>query len=143
VRFLADGKLAWGTFDHRVAFLDAAGRTTGRRPLDGGLARVLRLAVDRAGRWVAVGWTDDRVELFDAAHGVRRLSLPAAGHLIALSTDGSRLALVRTDRTIELHPTEGSGPAIILARPPDWPEALAFSPDGLRLGAALGRTAEL
>ena len=96
VRYLPDGSLAYASWDHRVAFLDPSGRLPARTPIDGGAAQVCGLSVDRAGRWLAVGWTDGHIGLHDAATGAVRRTIRGDGRRLALSPDGQWLATRRT-----------------------------------------------
>ena len=133
VRSLADGGLAYATFDHRVTFLDARGRPSGRPPLDGGDAQAVRIAVDRAGRSIAVEWSGRRVALYDLGTGALVREVPGA-EFPALSPEGDRLA-VSEGGTVRFYPAAPDGPPTTVAWPRGRAWSLAFSPDGARIGA--------
>ena len=117
VKFLADGCLAYAAWDHRIAFLDASGRASLRTPLAGGSGQVVALAVDRSGKWIAVGWHDGRIELYQLADGALRLALRGNPHALALSADGRRFAAVVSGGTLVVHWTDQGGRSINVARP--------------------------
>ena len=56
VRFLPDGDLAILSPGPRVSFLEASGRQSARRPaIERANSKVVKLAIDREGRWLALG----------------------------------------------------------------------------------------
>jgi eukaryotic-like serine/threonine-protein kinase len=64
-RFLPDGELAFLTASQRVAFLGASGGQSARPTIERGNVKAVKLAIDRHGRWLAVGWEDGRIDLHD------------------------------------------------------------------------------
>jgi eukaryotic-like serine/threonine-protein kinase len=113
VQFMADGRLVYTTAGHRVAFLDPTGSRATRTPIDGQGAKPVGLGVDRRGRWVAVGWSDGRIDLHDAdgrdsAPGSpRRLVRDSPNpQALALSPDGRWVALVGANNAVELRTTD-------------------------------------
>src|SRR5262249_42120421 len=105
VRSLPDGSFVYAaSWGYRVAFLDPSGRLPARSPIDGGKARVTGLSVDRAGRWLAVGWTDRHFGLHDAATGAIRRTIPGDGRP-ALSPDGRWLATQGPNHSVLLRTT--------------------------------------
>jgi WD40 repeat protein len=141
----AGGGLAVATADHRVAFLDPAGRPAPRPPIEGGPAQAHGLAVDRRGRRLAVGWDDGRVDVFDGeATAPVRSFTTGDPRVLALSPDGRWLALTGADGTLRLHATDRPDPPTALGSSRHPILALAFSPDGRSLaGASRDHTATI
>jgi WD40 repeat protein/serine/threonine protein kinase len=138
LKFLPDGSLAYTTSDGRVSFLSAAGLPFGRPALSGGGAQPMRVAADRTGRSIAVGWHNGRIDLYDLATGSLRRSFSGIPVAVALSPDGERLATIGAGGSVDLYPTGGNGPPTSFARIRGGVSDLDFSPDGSILGASLG-----
>src|SRR5262249_22100239 len=137
-KFLPDASLAYTDPDGRVSFLDASGRPSGRRPLSSGTARAWRLGADQRGRWIAVGWSNGRVDLYYQVNGSLRRSFEGDPYSFALSSDGKRLAMAWRGVSVDLYQTDGDGPPRTVARIRGDAFGLTFSPDGSLLGASLG-----
>ncbi len=132
VRYLPDGAIAYASTAHCVAFLDLSGRLPARSPIDGGAAQVNGLSVDHGGQWLAVGWSDGHIGLYDAATGAVRRTIRGDGRH-ALSPDGQWLATRGTGNSVLLRRTDVDTPPITLGRHHGHISALAFSPDGTTL----------
>ena len=117
VRFLPDGELAFLTASQRVSFLGASGRQSARPPIERGNFKAVKLAIDRQGRWLAVGWEDGRIDLVDAGTGALRRSFQRNPGNFALSPDGQWLAVQVSNAPIELLPTTGEGPSFSSGTP--------------------------
>jgi hypothetical protein len=92
-RFLPDGNLAFLDRRGRVAFLDPSGRESRRTPLSRGDAKAQMLRGDRQNRWLAVGWSDGRIGLYDADTGAQRGDFDWVGRIdFTFSPDGRWLA---------------------------------------------------
>jgi WD40 repeat protein len=139
-RFLDGGDLAYIDPGGVVAFADRSARRTTRSLIVRGQARAIRLATDRLGRWLAVGWDDHHIGLFEADTGSPRKDFDwDGGSNFVLSPDGKWLAL-QGPGPIHLVPTSPGGRAFDLPEGRSDHNALAFSPDGTRLAAAEDRT---
>ncbi len=134
-RFLPDGTLAYTPEGWSIAFLDPAGRAA-RPPIDGGGATVRALAVDRAGRLIAFGWSDGRIGLHDAASGALRRTIRGQPSPLALSPDGRSLAMVGPGHAVHVYMTDREGPPIVVGRRGSAVVALAFDPDGATVAGA-------
>jgi WD40 repeat protein/serine/threonine protein kinase/tetratricopeptide (TPR) repeat protein len=133
-RFLPDCDLAFLDSRDGVAFLDSSGKKSTRPPIPRGKAKAVRLSSDRQGRWLAVGSSDGRIDLYDAAAGARQRSFDWRGASdFLLSPDRRWLALQRPGSSVEVLPTSGQGPAFTLPLRGGYVAALAFSPDGAKL----------
>ncbi len=141
-RFLPSGFLAYIAGTGNVAFLNASGQPTARPSLNGGAQRLY-------------GWkTIVKVAFsrWDGATGASASTTPGAGRCGKLSRgpqwlrsapSGQRLAQEDADHNIELHPTDGHGPAVTLGPHRDTITQLAFSPDGERIASSSGQTVTL
>ena len=118
VRFLPDGELAVIDPSRRIAFLAASGRPSARPLIERGTAKAVKLSIDRQGRWLAVGWEDGRIELFDAGTGRSQRSFPWKPGNFAFSPDGQWLAVERQDDPIQLLRADGQGVPVRAGRPP-------------------------
>ena len=88
-------------------------------------------AFDAGGRRLAVGWSDNIVEVFDVATGSRLISVPAAmSRAFALSPDGRSLAVTNPANSIQLFNLDAKAPPVVLGRHRRPINAVAFSPDG-------------
>jgi WD40 repeat protein len=141
-RFLADGLLAYTTRAGRVTFLNPTDRRAVRPPIESPGAKAVRIAVDRKARWIAVGWSDGRIELHNAnghdnAAPAPRRVFRANPRLMALSPDGRWLALAGANNSIELHATDSASPSppVTLGRSRGNLFSLAFSNDGQTLAS--------
>jgi WD40 repeat protein/tetratricopeptide (TPR) repeat protein len=133
-RFLPDGDLAILDSKDGVAFLDSSGKNSARPPIPRGTAKAVRLSSDRQGRWLAVGSSDGRIDLYDGPAGVPARSFDWSGASdFVLSPDGRWLAVQRPTSSVELLPTSGQGPAFTLPLRGGYVPALAFSPNGATL----------
>jgi eukaryotic-like serine/threonine-protein kinase len=133
-RFLSDGNLAYLDSKNGVTFLGFSGASAARAPLLRGQAKAIKLSGDRQGRWLAVGWSDGRLDLHDdnLAGRARGFDWNAAGDF-AFSPDGRRLALRRPSRPVELSSIAGQGPTFTLPFYGGMASTLVFSPDGATL----------
>ena len=142
--FLPDGELAYITANNRVAFLTASGRQSARRPFERENSGAAKIAIDRGGATLAVGWEDGRIDLFAAVTGALQRSFTKwAPREFALSPDGRRLAVQSADGSIQVLPANGQGPAIALADRVDRFSSLAFCPDGSTLAGVVNRSLAL
>jgi WD40 repeat protein/serine/threonine protein kinase len=142
--YLPGGWLAYASPAHRVVLVDPSGRLPARPPIEGGAAQVCGLSADRAGRWLAVGWTDGQIKLHDVATGLLRRTIRGDGWRLALSPDGQWLATRGPDNSVVVQRTGDSTPPITLGRHQSGIVSLAFSPDGTTLAsAAWDQTARL
>jgi len=95
------------------------------------------IAVDRSGRTLVVAWSDFRVIAYQSATGeVIREILPE-GHLnakgrkvVAVSPDGTAIAIAGNDYRVELHQLTSKSPPVILGSHRGGITSLHFSPDG-------------
>jgi serine/threonine protein kinase/WD40 repeat protein len=136
-KFLPDGTLAYASSAGGISFLGAGGGPLDRRRIFSCRGSSVRIAADRRGSWIAVSWMRGQIELYDLATVSLRRSFDGDPYAVALSPDGERLAIIATDRSLELHSTDGNGPPITIGRIRGWVSELAFSPDGSILGASL------
>ena len=133
IQCLTDGSFAYATgWGHRVAFLDPSGRLPARPAIDGGSAQVIGLSVDRAGRWLAVSWTDGHIGLYDAATGAVRRTVRGDGRH-ALSPDGRWLATRGPGNSVLVQGTDEETRPITLGSHRGPINSFAFSPDGATL----------
>ncbi len=114
VQFLPDGELVVINASRRIAFLAPSGRPSARPPIEHRKANAVKLSVDRRGRWLAVGWEDGRIDLFDAGTGLLQRSFPWKPGNFAFSPDGEWLAVERQDDSIQLLRANGQGAPITL-----------------------------
>ena len=136
-RFLPDGTLGRIAWSHRVEFLDATGRPTGRPPINGGKAQATGLEIDRPGRRLAVGWDDGRIEIHDAGIGTLRTIAGSRLDLriFAMSPDGRWLAHRGPNDSVQIRLIESEGPPVTLGRHRGEITSLTFSPDGSTLAS--------
>jgi WD40 repeat protein/uncharacterized caspase-like protein len=94
---------------------------------------VMDLAMDAAGRWIAIAATDNTVRICKAEdlHPIRTLT----GHqgpvlAVAASTDGTRLVSGGVDKDVMVWDVTSGRRLHILHGHSDWVRSLAFSPDG-------------
>jgi WD40 repeat protein len=135
VRFLPDGGLARTTWSHRVEFLGPSGTPSGRPPIVGGAANSVGLEVDRAGRRLAVGWSDGRIEVHDLAAGGLRRTIQGDPLTFALSPDGHWLATAGPDGSVQIRPADGDDPPVMLGTHQGGIVSLTFSPDGTTIAS--------
>jgi eukaryotic-like serine/threonine-protein kinase len=136
VRFLRDGSLARAAWNHRVEFLDSSGTPLPRPSIDGGTTQALNLKIDRQGRWLAIGWSDGRIDLHDVAAGTLRRSIKKSyPDTFALSPDGRWLAFPGPNNQVQIQRTDQDMTPITLGRHHNEITSLAFSPDGTTLGS--------
>ncbi|QEH34977.1 Serine/threonine-protein kinase pkn5 [Aquisphaera giovannonii] len=143
VRFLPDGGIARTTRGHRVEFLDSSGRPSARAPIDGGASQPLVLRIGRQGRLLAIGWSDWRLSLHDAATGEMLRSFTSNPFRFGISPDGRWIALADPENAYQVRRADGSGPPVKLGRGRDVIHRLVFSPDGNTLAVASGQSATL
>jgi WD40 repeat protein len=129
---------------HEVKVWDAA--TGAELATFAGQGLLVSAALDRSGRWLALGGQDGAVLLADVTAGSAVVHV--AGHkglvtALAFSPDGTRLASAGLDRQVRVwnvtDSSSGREPALQAARAlaaPDFLCDLAFSPDGRRLAGA-------
>ena len=108
-RFLPGGVLAFLDSRDGVAFLDPSGGKSARPSISRGNTKATRLRIDRQWRWLAVGWSDGRIDLHDAATGALERSFDGrnAGDF-TFSPDGRWLALQGPTSSVEIVPTGGA-----------------------------------
>ncbi len=140
VRFLPDGELAIIDPSRRIAFLAASGRPSARPPIECGTAKAAKLSIDRQGRWLAVGWEDGRIELFDAGTGHSQRIFPWTPGNFAFSPDGQWLAVERQDDSIELLRADGQGAPFALGDRRSFAPEFATSAEEATLAAVTGRS---
>ena len=135
VRRRPDGRgLAYNTPGHGVASVEVARMRPDRPPIDRPGVNSSGLSFDEAGRRLAVGWGDGRVDVLDAVTGSSTLSDSSADpRAFALSPDGLRLALTGADNSIRLRLVDGDGAPVVLGRHRGPIRVVAFSPDGSTL----------
>jgi hypothetical protein len=138
VRFLPDGTLTRTTWGHRVEFNCSSGRPSARAPIAGGNAQAIRLAVDREGQRLAIGWDDGRIDIHDAGTGalLRSSCNNPSLSALALSPDGRWLASCGPNDAVQIQPADLDGSPITLGRHRGRIASLAFSPDGKTLASA-------
>jgi WD40 repeat protein/predicted Ser/Thr protein kinase len=140
VRFLPDGDLAILTPGPRVSFLGASGRESTRRPaIERANPKVVKLAIDRQGRWLALGFEDGRIDVVDAGTGAARRSFARNLGTFAFSPDGNWLAVQAQYGPVRLLPMTGGGPAFTLGHLGGYYPAFAFSPDGTTIATVADR----
>jgi WD40 repeat protein/predicted Ser/Thr protein kinase len=140
LQFLPDGELAILNASQRVSFLEASGRQSSRPTIERGNARAFKLAIDRQGRRLAVGWEDGRIDLFDPDTGALRRSFERRHGNFMFSPDGQWLAVEGQMGSIELLPTAGQGPPLTLAHGHGALRLNAFSPDGSTMASVADRS---
>ena len=143
VRFLPDGELAFLDASQHVGFLGVSGQPSNRLLIKRGTAKAVKLAIDRQGRWLAVGWNDGHLDLYDAGTGGLRRSFDWNPWDFAFSPDGRWLATQSRDGPIQLLPTSGEDPPFTLGHRRGFFPALAFSPDGATLASVADRSVVL
>jgi serine/threonine protein kinase/WD40 repeat protein len=133
--YLPDGQgLAVATRDHGVVFTDAHGNRTGRAPITQRSSRPWKLALSADGRRIAVAWTNGAgVTVHDTASGVLLERFDEGP--FALSPNGQWLARPEFIGIV-LRPISSGERPIVLGHH-RGALALAFSPDGALLAAAL------
>jgi WD40 repeat protein/tetratricopeptide (TPR) repeat protein len=138
--FLPDGVLAFLDSRDGVAFLDSSGGRSARPPIPPrDNAKAVKLRSDRQGRFLAVGWSDGRIDFHDPATGALQRSFQLHGAPdFVVSPDGQWLAL-QWNGSVELRPISGQGPGFTLPLRGGYVSALAFSPDGATLAGVDGR----
>jgi WD40 repeat protein len=133
-RFLPGGDLAFLDSRDGVAFRDPSGGESTRPSISRAGAKAAKLRSDLQGRWLAVGWSDGRIDVHDVATGALQRSLDWRGASdFAFSPDGRWLALQKPNGPLKVLPTSGRGPAFTLPLRGGHFPALAFSPDGAAL----------
>jgi WD40 repeat protein len=107
------------------------------------LAQPRDLAFDRAGKTLAVSWSDGSVHLHDAATGAPRRTVDCGTRAsrefyrrIALDPAGNRLATEGPDHAVQVHELKSAAPPRLLGRHRGTLRGLAFSPDGRVLATA-------
>ena len=100
----------------------------------------MKLAIDRQGQSLAVGWEDGRIDLIDRGTGLLRRSFALwNSSVFALSPDGQWLAVQRGNGSVQVLPTGGLGPPISLEDHRVILPALAFNPDGATVAGIVNR----
>ena len=129
VCFLSDSGLAYIDTNARVCFLDGAGQPSARPAFPGRSASASRLASDREGHYLAVGWSDGQIGLHDAKSGALLRNLK--GNIeVAFSPDCQWIAHPGVNNTIELEALSGRGAPVSIGHHSKSIKQLAFSPDG-------------
>jgi eukaryotic-like serine/threonine-protein kinase len=140
VRFLPDNELVFLSSSNQIAFLQASGRPSARLPIDRAPAKAMKLGLDRGGRRLAVGWSDGRIDLHDAATGALQRSFAWEKPWdFAFSPDGRWLALQSHGGPVQLVSTSGDRPTFFVGRTSGLFGALAFNPDGETIAGVDGR----
>ena len=140
VAFLPDGELAVLTASQGVSFLGPSGRRSARSSIERGNAKAVKVAVDRQGRSLAVGWHDGRIDVLDARTSALRRSFVRNPRNFAFSPDGQWLAVDDQIDSIELLPTSEQAAPFTLRRGRGALPVLALSPDGVTLASAADRS---
>jgi WD40 repeat protein len=149
VRFLVvspDGRqltAAGGDRKLRVWALPPAPDYPPLRMLDVGGEPISSIAYSRDGKWMAAGTAKGTVGVFraDSGEAVNRFPTTEMGRAervraLALSSDGSRLAVSRLGVPAELWDVSGGSRRAVLATRFGGSLALDFAPDGTRLASA-------
>ncbi|GGQ84565.1 hypothetical protein GCM10010195_45350 [Kitasatospora griseola] len=129
---VAGNRAALGTADGRFALWDVGGPVPRPIAVSGPSgSAVTGLAFDRAGRTVASA-TVGAVQVRDAANGAVRASLQVAGRVsaVALSPDGSLLAVGTRSGEVRLGPPDGSPLRVRRTASEDRVSDLVFLGDG-------------
>jgi WD40 repeat protein/predicted Ser/Thr protein kinase len=140
VRFLPDGELAVINASRRIAFLTALGRPSARPLIERGMTNAVKLSIDRQGRWLAVGWDDGRIDLFDAGTGRLQRSFSWKPGNFSFSPDGQWLALERPNDSIQLLRADGQGDPFTLGDRRSLAPEFASSAGGVTLASVMGRS---
>jgi serine/threonine protein kinase/WD40 repeat protein len=137
VVYLSDGQgLAVASRDHGVVFTDTRGIRMPRAPITQGSSQPIDLRISKNGRRLAVAWTKNGgITVHDAASGDLVDRFKVSDRVFALSPDGNWLAL-RETADIVMRPIASGKPGIVLGGH-ETPTALAYSPDGALIAAAI------
>jgi eukaryotic-like serine/threonine-protein kinase len=108
-----------------------------------GHSSVASVAFSRAGRQIASGSNDGRIEVWDAEGGTKLATLK--GHAqpvrsVAFSPDGERIASGSNDKTIKLWDATSGAELATLQGHSGSVWSVAFSPDGERIASATAGT---
>jgi WD40 repeat protein len=143
VRFRPGGRsLAYATWEPGFGVLGVGGEDPGPATRIPFPAAAHDLGFDGRGRLLAVGWGDGRVGLYEAGAATpRRVIQTGVGdnvHFpVALAPDGTRLAAIGPDHTVQLYAAaDDSRDPIVLGRHRGIVRSLCFSPSGRLLASA-------
>ncbi|MBX7167110.1 MAG: pre-peptidase C-terminal domain-containing protein [Pirellulales bacterium] len=146
IAFSPDGRLLASASGDRTVKLWNVGDGTRLDTFGQPTKEQLTVAFSPDGRMLAGAGADNRIRLWrlseTAAEGTNPLVVTRFAHEgaildLAFSPDGSRLATAADDRTVKLWQSSPLVERHALEQQSDWPQALAFGPDGKQL--AIGR----